>query len=168
MQIEIINVGAPEKAPGKNYKFLEVAYKDNGAVKGKKLMDFANPQVFKDIQEYKQGDMVEVLTVKNDKGYWDWTGFQEGLTPVSATQPNVGGTTEKPKPVSNYETKEERAARQVLIVRQSSLSNAIAFSEGKKVNQADLLQIAEEFAEWVFNEPPKANLDFDGDEDLVF
>jgi hypothetical protein len=48
-------------------------------------------------------------------------GTAQGTTPNTAaasTTTRVSG--------SNYETKDERAARQVMIVRQSSLSNAIA------------------------------------------
>lgn len=54
---------------------------------------------------------------------------------------------------SNYETSEERAARQELIVRQSSLSNAIQFFEVTKGKPSleDVLVIADKFAAFVFN-----------------
>ena len=155
MQIEIIDVSAPQTPAGKKYKFIEIAYKKDGAMEGKKLMDFANPAVFKQAQEFKKGDIIEVRTVKNEKGYWDWAGFTApGEAGAQAPAERAVGTA--PKTVSNYETKEERAARQVLIVRQSSLSNALTALNGKKFETKDVLALAEEFAGWVFNAPTAA------------
>lgn len=173
MQIEIINVSAPQTPAGKKYKFVEVAYKKDGAVEGKKLLDFANPAIFKDIQTLKQGDVIEVNTVKNEKGYWDWTGFSKGNDGTPSTSASSGNVRETTKPtVSNYETKEERAQRQKYIIRQSSLSNALTFYDGKKVDEATVLALAEKFVDWVYDVPfatikKDPVSDFDGDEDLV-
>ena len=51
---------------------------------------------------------------------------------------------------SNYETKEERAARQVYIIRQSSLSTAVELlGQGKSV--ADVIATAKQFEAYVFS-----------------
>jgi hypothetical protein len=76
------------------------------------------------------------------------------------------------KPVSNYETKEERAARQVMIVRQSSLSNAVStLSVGAKhLTPSEVVAVAKEYERYVLglNEAKAAvDVGFSGDEDLV-
>lgn len=145
-----MDVSAP--APVKKYHTIEVAYKANGKVQAKKLMSFTYPQVFKDIQSFKRGDFVEVTTVKEGE-YWQWT---------NVVASNQGTTEEAPREFkkevaatrSNYETPEERAARQVLIVRQSSLSAALNYLELVKNTKAtanDVKRLADEFADWVFN-----------------
>lgn len=55
---------------------------------------------------------------------------------------------------SNYETKEERAARQRLIVRQSSITAALGYynARGEEVpaDPQDVFDLAEAFCDWVF------------------
>ena len=131
MLINVIDVGQPNTHAAKNgrsYQSLEVTYKDDsGKVSSKKLMSFSNPSVFNIAKGWNKGDSVNVITQKDDQGYWQWTGISlgnEGAQQV-AQQPNKAA---QPTRVtgSNYETKEERAARQVMIVRQSSISSAVA------------------------------------------
>jgi hypothetical protein len=64
-----------------------------------------------------------------------------------------------PSPKSTYETPEERAKKQVYIVKQSSLSNAIALlnadgkntiTGGKKYTKEDVFALAQELTDWVF------------------
>lgn len=154
MQIEIIQVvreDLPSKSGKGTYGQLTVVYKSGGKVQEKKLISFANPAVFKHIEGMKQGEVAEVTTVKNDKGYWDWT--------------NIGGavatTTETAKPAttnrvtgSNYETKEEREARQRYIIRQSSISSAVAaLVPGAKsaLDVSEVFRLAKEFETYVFS-----------------
>lgn len=152
MIIEIIDVGAPESVKtGKGqYQTLQVSFKnEQGQVQGKKLMSFSNPAVFKDIQGYAKGDRVDVATVK-EGDYWQWKAIVkegealpkvEGAKPASSGGGKVIG--------SNYETPEERAKRQVYIVRQSSISNAIELlGTGKSVGE--VLSTAKQFEEYVF------------------
>ncbi len=73
---------------------------------------------------------------------------------------------------SNYETKEERARRQVLIVRQSCLSTAVAFAasrqpKGVTCEAEDILVIARKFEEFVFA-PPKDGGVSTMDDDIPF
>lgn len=130
MQITIVDVApavAKTTSNGRMYQELEVTYKAaDGKVTAKKLMSFSNPGVFQKASTLLKGNVVDVTTVKNAKtGYWDWTAINEGGETVA--QPERSAS---PSPTrvagSNYETKEERAARQVMIVRQSSLSTAAA------------------------------------------
>lgn len=129
MQITVIDVGTPNTHAAKNgrsYQSLEVTYKGgDGKVGNKKLMSFSNPSVFKAAGSWNKGDVVEIVSQKDDQGYWQWTGIgTEGGAQV-AQQPAAAATGGARVTGSNYETKEERAARQVMIVRQSSLSTAV-------------------------------------------
>lgn len=129
MLINIIDVGQPNTHAAKNgrsYQSLEVTYKDDsGKVSSKKLMSFSNPGVFNTAKNWQKGDAVNVVTQKDDQGYWQWTGISLGNEGAQQVKPQASATPTRVTG-SNYETKEERAARQVMIVRQSSLSNAVA------------------------------------------
>lgn len=152
MQITVIDVGAPNTHAAKNgrtYQSLEVTYKnDQGQAQSKKLMSFANPQVFKAAQEWIKGSVVTVTTEKDANGYWQWIGLGGGDSIVAESKSaNAGNATRVTG--SNYETKEERAARQILIVRQSSLSSAVELlGTGKSV--ADVISTAKQFEAYVF------------------
>lgn len=157
MQISVIDVGQATtltSSNGRSYQQIEVTYKDDsGKVATKKLMSFGNPTVFKTAQTWNKGDAVQIQAVKNDKGYWDWIGFGEGGdTPVQ--QPQTQSYSNKPATKvtgSNYETKEERAARQVMIVRQSSISSAVsALTANNNVPKVDqILIMAKAFEDFV-------------------
>jgi hypothetical protein len=164
MQVNIIDVGAPNTHAAKNgrsYQSIEVTYKgDNGQTATKKLMSFSNPSVFNHIKNLTKGDVVDVVTTKDDNGYWQWTNIGSGqgtATAAAATSsaPSTGGKVSG----SNYETKEERAARQIYIVRQSSISAAIGtLSVGAKSspNSADVIKLAKEFEAYVFSKEEAA------------
>ena len=113
MLINIVDVGAPNTHAAKNgrsYQSIEVTYKnEQGQVANKKLMSFSNPSVFNYIKELEKGAQVNVTTTKDANGYWQWTGIGGDNAPATqASKPQVGGRVTG----SNYETKEERAARQ--------------------------------------------------------
>ena len=152
MQITVIDVteNTKKSESGRTFQQLEVAYKnEQGQPQLKKLISFSNPNVFKAAKEWVKGDVVNVTTVKNEKtGYWDWVGLEgdgvvaETKTASASTGARVTG--------SNYETKEERAARQVYIIRQSSLSTAVELlGQGKSV--ADVIATAKQFEAYVFS-----------------
>lgn len=152
MIIEIIDVGSPESVKtGKGqYQTLQVSFKnEQGQVQGKKLMSFSNPTVFKDIQGYAKGDRVDVLTVK-EGDYWQWKSIdKEGEAPPRAEAPKSTGGGGKVIG-SNYETAEERARRQVYIIRQSSLGTAVELlGSGASVN--DVVKTAKQFEAYVFS-----------------
>ena len=159
MQIHVIDVGQPTThtaKTGRSYQSIEVTYKNaQGQAQSKKLMSFANPDVFKATQDWNKGDVIDVATQKDAKGYWQWTGIgaaavasAEASSPVPATKTATRVTG------SNYETKEERAARQVMIVRQSSISSAInALSVGadSAPTASKVIKLAKEFESYVLD-----------------
>jgi hypothetical protein len=128
------------------YSTMVVGYVDDkGANKSWKLISFANPKVFDIFKEAKPNSVYEVTTAKDAKDYTQWA---DAVLVGGATGP----TAVKPASVSNYETREERAARQVLIVRQSCLAQAVAYYGLQKEapNHVDLLSLADTFVDWVF------------------
>lgn len=149
MQIEVLSVSVEDKG---KYKSMEVAYKGtDGKVTSKKMVSFGSQEAaYKTLSTAKQGDVFQIQSAKNDKGYWDWIGIEQGAGASVVTAAKPGGNV---TPKSTYETAEERANRQVLIVRQSSLSNSIDFLKlnGKKVpDVSEVLEIAEIFESYVF------------------
>jgi hypothetical protein len=152
MQITVIDVteNTKKSESGRTFQQLEVAYKnEQGQPQLKKLISFSNPNVFKAAKEWVKGDVVNVTTVKNEKtGYWDWIGL-EGDGIVAENKPASAATGARVTG-SNYETKEERAARQVFIIRQSSLSTAVELlGQGKSVD--DVIKVAKQFEAYVFS-----------------
>lgn len=145
-----------------SYQVIDLAYKNKSfqdKLEGKKVMSFTNKDVFAALQKAQFGDIFEISRVKNDKGFWDWTsvstaGMGDNIqsTPTSSsigTSPSVVKGTVTPK--SNYETAEERAARQVLIVRQSSISSAVEFAVANKIkNEEEVIRLAKRFEAFVF------------------
>lgn len=169
IQIEILNVTAktnPTKQPGKTYQSLEVAYKNlsfGGKVEGRKIMSFgATATTFKALATASAGEVYDVEVVKNtDSGYNDWVAAKKSNgAPASASvssgpQSNTSGNA---SPRSTYETPEERAKKQIYIVRQSSLSTAVeALSVGAKAppKPDDIVQLAKVFEDYVFGTTQK-------------
>jgi len=169
MLINIVDVGSPNTHAAKNgrsYQSIEVTYKnEQGQVANKKLMSFSNPSVFNYIKELTKGAQVNVTTTKDANGYWQWTGIGgDGSVATPESKPTTGGRVTG----SNYETKEERAARQILIVRQSSLSSAVELlGTGKSV--AEVIATAKQFEEYVFGKDanPTKEVNFDDLEDDI-
>jgi hypothetical protein len=132
MQVTIIDVGPAEThvtKTGKDYQSVEVVYKgDNGQTASKKLMSFANPDVFKVAQTWQKGATINVDSQKDDNGYWQWKGILadgQAPAPVVNAVPRVGGATTRATG-NSYPTSDERGKTQVYIIRQSSLGHAVA------------------------------------------
>jgi hypothetical protein len=156
--IDVSNLNTHTAKNGREYQSVEVMYKnDQGQAQNKKLMSFANPAVFKAAQAWTKGDVVFVSTEKDTNGYWQWTavGAADSVSDKrSDDAPATQGNAAKPATRvsgSNYETKEERAVRQVMIVRQSSLSNAVATLgiEGSKATANDVINLAKLYEQFV-------------------
>lgn len=161
--ITIKNVSIEKQQKGKgSWEVAEVIYADeSNKISTKKIMSFANPSVFAAFKDAQAGDKYEVTLAKNDAGYWNFTSAAKSDgTSSSPTQTSPGNPAPRQGSVNNYqrdfETKEERAVKQRLIVRQSSLSVAVsALGAGAKspVNVDELLSLAERLTDWVFTEP---------------
>ena len=186
MSIEVIAnpVSTVPTAKG-SYQVIDLAYKNKSfqdKLEGKKVMSFTNKDVFAALQKAQFGDVFEVSRVKNDKGFWDWTGVSSGNAVVDASNntpanssPVSTSKTGTVTPKSNYETAEERAARQVLIVRQSSISSAVEFAVANKIkDENEVLRLATRFEDHVFGnksvaaveESPPGNFFEDMEDDL--
>ena len=155
MQIEIVNVTVENKG---KYSMATVAYRNDGKLAEKKVMSFGNgAKAFAILGDAKPGQQYNVRAEKNDKGYWDWVEVSEG----GATAPAAGAKT-TPTPRSTYETPEERAQRQILIVRQSSVSSAIEYykAQTKAAPTVDqVLEVAKQFENYVFGKKEAEFLD---------
>ena len=148
---------------GKPLQQLEVAYKNNtfgGKVESKKLFGFgANKPAFEALTGAAQGSSFDITVSKNDAGYNDWTSCKPAGATAPATPSSTGQVNEaKVQVKSTYETPEERAKKQVYIIRQSSISSAIsALGVGAKSAPTSdaVLQLADVFFQWVMQDPEK-------------
>lgn len=147
--IEVIDVeyaDIPKKNGKGTYGKLTVTHKtDEGKVEAKAVMDFATPsEAFERLKKATKGDRFAVSREKDANGYWVWTGVDTQVAgPKAATAPAA-------RP--SYETSEERAARQVYIIKQSSIASAVAFYQGKDVLPEKVLETAEKFKQYVLGE----------------
>ena len=168
MQIEVIKVDKTTKATTKSsYILLEVAYKQlsgqyAGKLASKKLMSFVQPDAaYKALSESKPGEIYEIEAKKNEgTGYVDWLDAHPqapGTATGTATPASVGKAY-----TSTYETPEERAKKQVYIIRQSCLAQSVAFLTNIKgevspndniITVEEVLGLAQQFTEWVLSSP---------------
>jgi hypothetical protein len=157
MQITVISseVAQATSKAGKPYNYVELAYKNQeGKIEGRKIMAFGESKdTYKTLSTANQGEVFEIRAVKNDaSGYWDWVGASksDGSAPTNAptsARPAAGGKVVG----SNYETAEERAKKQVYIVRQSSITAALSFLGGKSKSTDEVIQVAKDFEKYVFD-----------------
>ena len=154
MKVTIKDVSIEWVTKGKTkYGKPSVAYTHNGEQRSQNIMSFANPSVFKEVQELV-GQTVEVTLTKNAQGYNEWS----AITPEGAGAPTAVPTSTATRVTgSNYETAEERAKKQVYIIKQSSISNAIeiAKTDGIGVSVSGVLDIAQQLTDWVLSNESK-------------
>ena len=165
MNITILSVQIATVPTAKgSYQVADVAYKNNsfqGKVEGKKVMSFgATANGFKALATAHPGETYEVEVVKNAAGYNDWVSLQKADVAVKAAV--VSAAAARPgqtAPRSTYETAEERAKKQVYIVRQSSVATAERLlSVGAKapVKVDEVIKVARELENYVFSQPAPA------------
>ena len=162
MNIQILSTSVTSKQnkSNKTYQELEVAYKNlsfNGKVESKKLFDFgAQAESFKTLATAKGADHYEVEVVKNNAGYNDWVKVTKGTSVPTATAGSAAPTHTTVASVGTkggWETPEERAKKQIYIVRQSSISAAVnALSVGVKTppKAVEVIEYARELEQYVF------------------
>jgi hypothetical protein len=170
-EIEVLSVGSPAftKTARGGYNSMELAYKNltfDGKVEGKKLVDFNDKAVFEFLKNSKQGDKVVVTKEKGDADqYWKWTGAekssgaplqkQEASTSSTGSASSTGGVVGRViGDKRDYETSDERAKKQVYIVKQSSISAALEFHKqngNSKVTVEEVLHVADQFKNYVFS-----------------
>ena len=145
--------------------FHENAFKYNAALM-ESLQSLVNGDTFM-MEKEKKGDFWNVLSIAKT----------DGMTASPAPVASGGSPSSSPesKPAgkvlgSTYETPEERAKKQVYIVRQSSITAALAYfalNKATKASTEDILAIAKEFEKHVFAtaevDPVEAIIDMDDD-----
>jgi hypothetical protein len=145
------------KNGGGTYKGCRLAYRDEqGALKEKGFSEMAFkfiPMVKTNLMNLKVGEQFTAEVLK-EGDFWNWKTVQAGgATPPVADKdvPATGKATPYQAPKSTYATPEERAQTQVYIVRQSTLTQAIALAAAnapyfkKEKSTADIIAIAKEF-----------------------
>ena len=155
-QIVIKSVSVETVTKGRNnWQKAAVEYTQDGKPRNQNLVSFKNPAVFAAVKDLVDGDVVDV-TLTKEGDFWQWAAVKKIDSPPSAPASGRAPAASGGKVVgSNYETKEERAARQVLIVKQSSLAQALAYMSATDkegtfgVNH--VLDIAQQFSDWVFD-----------------
>lgn len=151
MQIQVISCSKPEwkeKPPKAKWQEVNLTYAAAGKTQVKKFLSF-NP-IFNKIKEMEEGEQYEVTMTKNDAGYWDWVTVEKNNGEQSVSAPDAPKQLTRP---STYETAEERAQKQIYIIRQSSLSNSIEYSKSVKAlkSKEEMFALAEEMVGFVFN-----------------
>lgn len=155
MNVEIVKVSSEWQEKGKNkWQKLNVVFKNpnkNGEIDGRNLLSFNHAAAFNALKDAKKGEIWALEETTNAKGYQEITNAQ--LVTKAEVTNTVSELPKTSSPVrSNFESPEERALRQKLIVRQSSLSNAIEFL-GPKSKIDDVFKAAEAFNDWVWQKP---------------
>ncbi len=173
MKIQILSVDISSKTSkaGKPYQNAEVAYKnfDSGKVESKNIAQYS--KIFKLVAESQPGQTAEIGVIKNDGGYWEWDSFkrvvmteQEKAAPIQDQKAQVVSAAK-----STYETPEERAKKQVYIVKQSSLSVAkdlLSVGAKSPPKKEDVVELAQYFVDYVFDEKKVDLFDMPNDLDV--
>lgn len=161
MRVKIVSVTVEAVVGRKNYKKAVVIYTFNGQARTQNVMDFANPSVFKTVAGWEgnpPAGEVEVEVGKNAGGFNEWRSIDATSAGGSSSGSQEAPAQAAPRsgsysaPVRDFENREERAARQVLIVKQSSLTAALKYLEqkGGAIEVEDVTNVAQQFTEWVF------------------
>ena len=149
------------KNGGGSYKGTRLTYRDpDGSIKEKCLHANAlkyNPTLKAQLSELKSGDDI-TMVLEKEGDFWNLKEVVKGMVdngPAAVTGNGAGrnGAAANVSPRSTYETPEERAKKQVLIVRQSSVSSAIAYSATLKTPLVigEVLKIADQITAFVFD-----------------
>jgi hypothetical protein len=158
-RIKISEVNIEEVRNGRNkYDKAEVNYTFKGEARTQKIMSFANPGVFPLLRKMKPGEEYDVEVTKDDKGYNTWAkvvAVSNEPAPVASGAvigTGMPGAASGRVSISTYETAEERKIKQLYIIRQSSISNAIQYMEYSNMaaNVDSVLDVAQQFVDFVY------------------
>ena len=146
MQIQISSV-SPVRVEGKFPK-IDIKYFRDGKSTERTLAGVGKTKdVINILKEAKENDIYDIELEKKGE-YYNWVGATKAVAQAAAEQAKSSYQTK-----STYETPEERAKKQVYIVRQSSITNAIEYlnDQSKKFSVSEVLDVAEQFVQFVFN-----------------
>ena len=158
MKIRLLKT--PSTVAKGNYTELTVDFRNlvTDKVGSRKILSFKFPDVFVALKDAQPDSEWTVNDVKNqESGFFDWVGIKAGVEAggENVAVPASGGagvpSRSKGAPVAQreWEDREERARRQVLIVRQSCLAQAVALL-GVGAKDSDVLHLAAYFFDWCF------------------
>lgn len=147
LNIKVVSLSEIEEVKkGKNnYKTLTVTYENKGKTESKKLVSFASPSVFDAAVRMVAGQTYNVL-VEKVGDFWQWQSITEGgVDKVVNDVPK--------KATNSWETTEERAARQVYIIRQSSVASAVALlkTDKAKLDVNEVIETAKQIEAFVLS-----------------
>lgn len=172
MDIQIVAVDKQTKADknGKPFMFVELSFKNltyQGKLESFKVNQYS--KAYNTAAGCQAGQLFTVEREKSKEGFWQWNALVQKApgTEPSTSKPAVSASTGVQR--STYETSEERAKKQVYIVKQSSISNAIELlSIGAKIPPSTglVLQEAQKLVDWVFedNTPQVSLIDMPNDD----
>lgn len=151
---------AVAKNGGGTYPGARLAYRDEAGVmkeKGFHNNTFKfNPVLKTQLSNLNTGQPF-VMEMEKEGEFWNVKSILPESAVVAATaQAVTGGKTNTPaytSPKSTYETPEERAKKQIYIVRQSSITASIVYLDllkATKVDPLDVIQHAKVFEAYVF------------------
>jgi hypothetical protein len=163
MKFKVLEIGEIVTKQGKNkpYQVFELSYKDldYDKVNTRQIMSFT--PVFVGLSKAGPGSIFTVDVEKDKNGYNQWTNLAEaGFAAPEKAADEATGAKVAGRPAtaarSSYETAEERAAKQILIVRQSSVAQAVALicAAGTKADTPDVdkvFDIADRIVAYVFD-----------------
>ncbi|MHB8602215.1 MAG: hypothetical protein ACYC9R_06220 [Nitrosotalea sp.] len=143
MRIRVNNVGeeTSKKSTKGFYKVFTLAYTSDGKDRTRDIPNF-NKETYTALKAASAGDEFDISLVKNGE-YTNWDKVEKA---VSQTPALLNSSFKK---TSTYETPEERAQRQVYIIRQSSISSAVALKP--KADVQEIIDVADEFVHYVLN-----------------
>ena len=156
IEVKSVDLVKATTKTNKPYEFVDLMYKNKSfqdKVEGKKVMPFGNKEVFDVLKNSEKGDVFFIGRTKNTDGFWDWDKISAESNSYKQVE-EVGHPISK-SPVSkavssssNWETAEDRAKKQVYIIRQSSLTNAVNTLVGN-VNPDDVKVTAQTYINFV-------------------
>ena len=139
-------------------KVVDCVYTYKGKEASKKLPLWGpHAPVGETIKSSSTGDLFEIETTKNDRGFSDWTKATYKGSDQGSAEPSVETNTSRPLPGrssgNSYPSVEERARTQVYIVRQSSISAAVEIlkSRGEPFGVAEVTEEAARLVKWVMD-----------------
>lgn len=154
-QVTIQDVRIETVTKGRNsYQVATVVHTTpRGETKEKKVMSFSNPAVFAVVSKAQSGEVYDVGYTPGDQ-YYNWATIKimdaSGEAPAASTGGKAAPAGGKVS-ASTYETAEERKIKQMYIIKQSSITNAIARAgQYPDPNAVDILSLAQQFVDFVY------------------
>ena len=156
IEVKSVDIVKATTKTGKPYEFIDLMYKNKSfqdKVEGKKVMPFGNKEVFEVLKNSEKGDLFYIGRTKNADGFWDWDKISEVSHSQETYNEEVGHKQQtKAAPTASkttpWETPEDRARKQIYIIRQSSLTNAVNTLVGN-VNPEDVKSTAQNYIDFV-------------------